>query len=344
LRRHPLAQMLAIGLVASAAGVALALAIDWFPVAGSAQADDIDTLYDVLLICSVPVFVMVMTVVLYEVWRFRVRPGDELRDGPPIHGNTRLEVIWTAIPAIMMVSLCVYAFEVLRDVESADAKPRTVVVKGQQFAWSFEYPGAGGAKKVVSNELVLPVGQQVDFKIDAEDVLHSFWVPAMRLKMDAVPGIITKVRWTPIRRGSYEVVCAELCGIGHATMRQTARIVTQAQFAAWMRRQQAPAGGGGGGQGGGQPSAAAGKQVFTAQGCGACHTLADAGATGEVGPNLDQVLKGKDAGFIETSIVDPDAEIAKGYEPGIMPPDFKDKLSPEQLASLVLYLRTVSGK
>jgi cytochrome c oxidase subunit 2 len=339
LRRHPLAQMLVIGLVVSAAGVALSLAIDWFPVAGSAEADKIDTLYDVLLICSVPVFVMVMTVVLYEVWAFRARPGDELRDGPPIHGNTRLEVIWTAIPAIMMVSLCVYAYSVLHDIEKADAKNRiSVRVLGQQFAWSFEY--RTGGKKIVTNDLYLPVDKQANFTVNAEDVLHSFWVPAMRLKIDAVPGIDTHVRWTPSRLGRYPVVCAELCGLGHATMRQTAHIVSAAAFAAWLRKQAAPPAAAGGGGGGG----AAGKPIFAANGCNACHTLADAGATGKVGPDLDQVLKGKPAGFIKTSIVDPNAQIAKGYPKGVMPEDFGQKIQPAQLDALVNYLKTVTSK
>ena len=99
--RGHLLQLLAIGLVASVVGVALGLLIDWWPAQGSAEASKIDTLYDILVICSVPVFVLVVTVVLYCVWRYRMRPGEEEKDGPPIHGNTRLEIIWTAIPAII---------------------------------------------------------------------------------------------------------------------------------------------------------------------------------------------------------------------------------------------------
>src|SRR5215212_4956194 len=99
-------QMVLIGVVAAAIGVALGLLIDWFPVSASAEAEDIDRLWDILLIASVPVFVLVQTIVLYSVWKFRMRPGEELMDGPPIHGNTRLEIIWTAIPAMLLVGLC----------------------------------------------------------------------------------------------------------------------------------------------------------------------------------------------------------------------------------------------
>ena len=115
--------MLGIGVVASILGIAAGLLIDWFPVAASEEAKPIDTLWDVLIIVSVPVFVVVTVVVLFSVWKFRMRPGEENLDGPPIHGNTRLEVIWTTIPAIMLVGLCTYAFVVLEDVEAADGQP-----------------------------------------------------------------------------------------------------------------------------------------------------------------------------------------------------------------------------
>jgi cytochrome c oxidase subunit 2 len=127
-------------------------------------------------------------------------------------------------------------------------------------------------------------------------------------------------------------------------MRQTAHIVTPAAFNAWLRKQAAPAGGGAAAGGGEQAGGgtAAGKQIFTSNGCSACHTLSDAGASGQVGPNLDQVLKGKDPAFIKTSIVDPDAEIAKGFSKGIMPGDFGQKIQPAQLTALVNYLKTVT--
>src|SRR3954465_3283682 len=136
-------QMVAIGVVVSIIGIAAGLLIDWFPLQASKQAKPIDTLWDVLLIASIPVFVMVETVVLFSVWKFRMRPGEELLDGPPIHGNTRLEIIWTAIPAILLVGLGPSAFLGRRDVEAkATGEPVHVRVVGQQFAWSFYYEGA----------------------------------------------------------------------------------------------------------------------------------------------------------------------------------------------------------
>src|SRR4051794_36031928 len=116
-----MAQMLLIGAIGVAIGIPLALIVPWFPSEGSHQAARIRTLYDVLLIASVPIFVLVLTVVLFSVWKFRMRPGQELKDGPPIHGNTRLEVVWTAMPAVLIIALCTYAYTVLRANEATKA-------------------------------------------------------------------------------------------------------------------------------------------------------------------------------------------------------------------------------
>ena len=132
--------MLAIGVIASLIGIAICLLIDWFPADASGAAGQIDTLYDVLLICSVPVFVLVMTIAIYSVVRFRAKPGD-MGDGPPIHGNTKLEVIWVTIPFIMVTALAIYGWIVLDDIEAKQQNEMVVNVTGQQFAWTFEYPG-----------------------------------------------------------------------------------------------------------------------------------------------------------------------------------------------------------
>jgi cytochrome c oxidase subunit 2 len=344
--RRTAAQMAIVGVVASVLGIAAGLLINWFPPAASTQADEIDTLWDVLLIASVPVFVLVTTVIGFSVLNFRMRPGEEDIDGPPIHGNTRLEVIWTAIPAILIVGLVTYAYVVLRDIEKSPAlaagqKERVVGVFGEQFAWTFEYNEGG--RRFRSAQLYLPVDQSVKFEVRSKDVIHDFWVPDFRMKIDAVPGIVTSYRVTPKRSavGAHQIVCAELCGLGHAFMRQTAHVMTRPQFAAWVRKASAPQGGGGQ-AGGARPDAKAlftnGKDSTGATPCGACHTLSEAGTNGTTGPNLDQFLKGKDPAFIKQSIVQPDAEIAKGFSKGIMPPNYGSTLSPAEIDALVKFL------
>ena len=130
-----------------------------------------------------------------------------------------------------------------------------------------------------TNQLVLPKGRPVEFRIKTKDVLHDFWVPQFRLKSDAVPGLTTKIRLTPDRIGQYDVVCAELCGIGHSTMRQTVRVVEPARLPRLDREAQGQRSRRRARRAGGD-AAAAGKQLFTETGCNACHTLADAGSDG----------------------------------------------------------------
>jgi cytochrome c oxidase subunit II len=344
-QRAPVGQMLGIGAIASALGVALALLIDWFPVAASEEAHDIDTLWDVLLIVSVPVFVLVVTVVLYSALRFRMRPGEELADGPPIHGNTRLEVIWTAIPAVLLVALCTYAYVVLTNVEEAKADTMNVRVVGEQFTWTFYYKDSSG-KEVASNQLYLPIDRPIKFDVQSKDVLHDFWVPAFRMKIDAVRGITTHVRVTPNRLGTYPVVCAELCGLGHAAMRQNAHVISRDAFEQWLTKKASGAGAGAApaaGAGGGE--APDGKTIFTGDAnCGSCHTLADAGAKGTVGPNLDEVVPDLSKPEIKQSIADPNAKITEGFSPGIMPGNFQETLGDDGVNAVVDYLKEVAGR
>jgi cytochrome c oxidase subunit II len=359
--RRTIMEMVVVGLIASVLGIALGLVIDWFPTQGSTQAERIDTFWDVLIICSVPVFVLVTIVVVYSARVFRMRPGEEHLDGPPIHGNTKLEVVWTAIPAIMLVALCSYAYVVLHDIEEAPAsgvaQERNVTVQGQQFTWTFDY--VEGGKKFSSAQLYVPEGESVKFNVKSKDVLHDFWVPAWRMKIDAVPGITTHYRVTPNRLGTYPVVCAELCGLGHAFMRQTAHVLPKAQFDLWVRKMTANAAGGAGAAaagsgaagGGGAAPAVDAKALFTqgqtdtgATACGGCHKLADAGTAGGVGPELDTVLKGKDAAFIKESIVNPNAEVAAGFDKNIMPDTYGKLLTPAEVDAMVKYLEEVAGK
>jgi len=136
--------------------------------------------------------------------------------------------------------LAVYAWIVLDDVEAKKANELRVTVVGQQFAWHFQYPQYGN---VTSDSLYLPKDRPVKFDVTTKDVLHSFWVPSFRLKTDAVPGLTTHIRLTPSRLGRYDVVCAELCGLGHSTMRQFTHVISPTAFDAWVKKQKGGAAG-----------------------------------------------------------------------------------------------------
>ena len=395
MRNRPILQMVVIGVIATAIAIPIALIIPWFPAKGSIQAGNVRTLYDVLIIATVPIFVLVETVVLFSVWKFRMRPGQEEMDGPPIHGNTRLEVVWTAVPAILIVSLCTYAYTVLRSNEDSKKGEMTVNVTTRQFAFEFSYANAG--KQVVSSVLYLPVDQPVVFKIRSLDVIHSFFVPSFSEKLDAVPGITTTLRVTPSVTGTYPVECTELCGAGHSLMRTSVRVVSASTFQTWLRHQPAngpppigttppsvtnavpsygsPSSGGSSSSSSSSSSsgssssstsstsssssstsAAAGKTVFTGEaGCSGCHTLAAAGATGTVGPDLDAKLKADCATAaskqargatlqqcIQTAITDPYKYLPSGYSAGIMPSNFGQRLTSDQIQALVTFLASAA--
>jgi cytochrome c oxidase subunit 2 len=225
--------MLAIGAVCGGITAAVALAIPWLPEDAADEANGIDHVYWVVTAICIVIFALVAGVSIYAVFKFRAAPDDE-EDGAPIHGNTRLEVAWTAVPTALVTAISVYSGVVLVQNERTDADRLHVDVTAQQFAWSFTY--AEGTPP--SGELVVPVDQQVELTMEAEDVIHAFWVPEWRLKQDVVPGVETRLLITPNELGNelgtFPIVCTELCGLGHGTMRTQARVVTAAEFDRWL--------------------------------------------------------------------------------------------------------------
>jgi cytochrome c oxidase subunit 2 len=228
---------------------------DWFGEAASTAAGDIDTLFDISLVLSSLVFSVVMVVLVYSLVRWRAKPGDE-SDGEPIHGNTRLEIAWTLIPTLIVAVLTALSWIVLDDIEAKEPDRLQVEVTAQQFAWSFAYPAAGKQ----ADELHVVVDRQAEFTMRALDVLHSFWVPEWRIKRDLVPGapgssIDDDIVVTPNKEGAYSLICTELCGIGHSTMRVAVVVETQAEFDRWLAKQDPiPPGGPTGGEPTGSPA------------------------------------------------------------------------------------------
>jgi cytochrome c oxidase subunit 2 len=183
-----------------------------------------------MIVLSSFVFSLVMVMLFYALWKFRAKPGDE-SDGEPIHGNTRLEVTWTVIPTIIVLFGAGYSWSVLHDIEEPVPNSLTIDVFSQQYAWSFGYPSKGDAWS--QGELHVPLNRQIHFKMHAQDVIHSFWVPQWRIKKDNVPGITTTAIITPDKLGTYQLICTELCGFGHASMRAQVVVERPADFRKW---------------------------------------------------------------------------------------------------------------
>ncbi|MEO8892471.1 MAG: cytochrome c oxidase subunit II [Coleofasciculaceae cyanobacterium] len=271
------------------AGIVLTLVSLWYgqnhgllPVAASEEASQVDALFNMMMTISIGLFIIVQGVIVIALFRFRRRDGDET-DGPPIHGNVPLEIVWTAIPAVTVLIISVYSFEIYNAMGGLDPMashdhgtriamnhqspsehnaassliaynpsqgnialglgaspgnqdqpaPLTVSVMGLQYAWIFTYPDG-----ITSGELHIPVGQEVELKITAQDVLHAFWLPEFRLKQDAIPGRESELRFTPNLIGQYPIVCAELCGAYHGAMGAQLFVHTPEEYQSWIKEQQ----------------------------------------------------------------------------------------------------------
>jgi cytochrome c oxidase subunit 2 len=229
--RLPILKMLAATVVGTAVISAIMLSINWDGQEASTAAPKIDDLLNVMIVISSFVFSLVMVMLGYALWKFKAKPGDE-SDGEPIHGNTKLEIAWTLIPTIIVLFGGGYSWKVLHEIEEKKPNALTVDVFSQQYAWSFAYPGKG--YKYIQGEFHVPVNRQVQFKMHAQDVIHSFWVPEWRIKKDNVPGITTTAIVTPNKVGTYQLICTELCGFGHATMRAKVVVESPGKFREWV--------------------------------------------------------------------------------------------------------------
>ena len=322
-------KLIVVGLAFAAASFAVAFFIPWLPESASRERRGIDFVFWFTTVICIAIFALVVAVILYSVVKFRARPGDD-SDGAPIHGHTGLEILWTAVPAVLVTAISIASAVVLARNERMSDDDMRVEVSGQQFAWSFKYLDHAN---LVSGQLRLPVDRRVVLKITARDVIHSFWVPEFGQKLDALPDQSNDLPVTPTKVGTYPVICTELCGLGHATMRSFAIVMPQDRFDAWIRAEKEKMR---------QPDGQAGEAVYRNNGCGSCHTLQQAGSTGKVGPDLDKLPQQARRArkpleeFVRESIVNPNAYVEPGYARGVMPP--YDQLPEQQLDALVEFL------
>jgi cytochrome c oxidase subunit 2 len=201
----------------------------------SSGAGDIQDVYVFIGAFASAIFLIVTIPLALFVIRFRRAGRDRTFEGPQIRGNVRLELAWTAIPILILVAIGAFTFVKLPGVRAAGATPDLVVeVEGRQFSWRFVYPNGA----VAFDTLRLPVNRNVELELSApdDDVIHSFWVPALGGKMDAIPGVRNELRIRPTRTGSFQGKCAELCGIQHGAMLFTAEVLPQAEFDRWLRQ------------------------------------------------------------------------------------------------------------
>jgi cytochrome c oxidase subunit 2 len=235
-RRSPVRSILAIWAVMTAALEVFALFVPahLMGVAASKTMVDIESSVTVFSVAAAPVMAVVWSIALYSVLRWRHR-GDSrpALDGPPLRGNVAVTVTWVVVSSVLCLFLFIWGAVELQATSASAAAPNGLVVDvtGQQWLWTFSYPGSHG---LTTNELYLPVNRPVTFDVTSEDVVHSFWIVEMGTKIDANPGEVTTVSVTPDRLGTYTVRCAELCGIYHSYMDTQVHVVSDADFQSWL--------------------------------------------------------------------------------------------------------------
>jgi len=236
LRSRHTVPLIVLALVVSALTAAGIVFVEWEPIRASEQADRYHTLLLFLVAASGLIFVIVTTFLVYSAFAFRAKKGDE-SDGPPDHGNTTLEVTWTVLPTILLAVMGVWASIVLIQNDEAEPDRERIEVTAQQFAWSFTWR-EGVTKPIESGDLRIPVGRQVELRMRSLDVIHSLYVPEFRLKQDVVPGLTTSLLIDATEPGTYPIICAELCGVGHGTMRARVIVMERPRYEAWLRQAQ----------------------------------------------------------------------------------------------------------
>jgi cytochrome c oxidase subunit 2 len=299
-------------------------------------ADDVNDIYNLLWVLTAIVFVLVEGALIYAIFRFRGNKNLINGRPAPVHGNTRLEIIWTVIPAVILAVIAVPTIQGIATLAEKDEDAFHVRVIGNQFFWEFEYTdiiGPDGAPLKVTNEMHIPVDTRIELTLHSNDVIHSFWVPRLAGKTDAIPGRNNHMWMEADETGVFEGQCAEFCGTEHAKMRFTVISDTEQDFNDWVAESFS------------LPSdpLEAGKQIIEST-CAGCHTVAGTAAQGNVGPELTNFANNPQiAGAVENNEENLRAWLAdpQQVKPGTPMPNLG--LTQAQIDALVAYLNTLDG-
>ncbi len=250
MRAGSVIRVVLVALLLAAAATAVAIFIPWLPEQASKEGERIDFVFWFVTAICIAIFAVVASVSVYSLVKFRAKPDDD-SDGPPVHGHTGIEIVWTVVPLILVLAMIVVSSVALAQNDREPANAMRVEILGQQFAWLVAYPPQGSAPDVdgficfeqgsgavdkrckSSPSLLLPIDRPARLHLTAREVIHSFWVPEFRQKQDAVPGLVTEITVTPTKIGNFRFICTELCGHGHALMRTRAIVMSQSAFNTW---------------------------------------------------------------------------------------------------------------
>lgn len=317
----------AVGMVAglAVAGTGCGVRVDSFsPV--TTQGAAIEQLFSIELLISAVLYAGIVGIIIYSLLRFRGRSGDP--DPPQTHGNRRLEILWTATPAVTLLVIFVLVVQTMSEVNASEPGSQTIRVIGHQWWWEYQYPEQ---HVITANELHLPVNAPVQLQMESGDVIHSYWVPQFGWMRDAIPGKLTYMPVRTTQVGSFEGGCNQYCGAQHAWMRERVVVQPRDQFDAWIAQQQRPA----------ATTGARGEQLFLQNTCVSCHAIQGTAAAARVGPDLTHVGS---RSIIGAGVLDNTPEnlqrwirSAQSVKPGVLMPSYTN-LSDEDVRALTDYL------
>ena len=304
----------------------------FFPAQASSFSASNDWLFYFITILSAIFFIAIIGVMGYLIWKYHRSRCPEPQPSPS-HSNT-IEFIWSVIPTILLAYIFWQGFLGYIDRQNPPPDAYVVHAQGQKWSWTFKYPDG-----TESNVLHLPINRPIKMTLGSNDVLHDLFIPAFRAKMDAVPGRITSMWFTPTMEGEFDIFCAEYCGTEHSSMITKARVQSQAEFDAWLKEA--------GDFISKLPPVEAGQRVFAMKGCAACHSVDGAegigptfkGAFGASRSLTDGSSVIMDYDYVYESLMEPQTKIREGFQPVM--PTFQGQLDDEQIRVLVEYLKTL---
>jgi len=305
--------------------------IPFFPEAASTTAADVDHLYYYLSAVTVIMTALIFATVFIFAIKYRRKSDDEIPQ--PIHGSLKLEITWSILPFIVMLSFFWWGAQIFFANATAPANSMDLYAVGKQWMWKIQYPE--GQREI--NELHVPVGRPVKVTLASEDVIHSFFIPAFRVKQDVVPGRYNTMWFTATKPGRYHLFCAEYCGTEHSGMVGWVNVMTEPDYENWLA--------GGGSEG---TMVQQGERLFGQLGCSTCHQLDQQGRCpimrGVYGSRVQLSGGGTvlaDDAYIRESILNPNAKIVAGYHADVMP-SFQGQVSEEGLLQLIVYIKSLA--
>lgn len=300
------------------------------PEQASTLAGRVDTLFAAALVLSVVATVLIVIVLLAFAVRYRRRHRDEI--GHDDHAGAWLEITWTVVPAVIFLALFAWGAQLYFSTYRVPPNAERYYVVGKQWMWKYQHPS--GNREI--NDLHVPAGRPIELVITSEDVIHSFYVPAFRVKRDAVPGRYSTAWFEATKPGTYDIFCAEYCGAEHSLMIGKIVVMPPHEYEAWLE-----------GKEGGRSIVASGAELFEQNSCNTCHRPDSSarapilnGIYGRQVAMLGGSVVTVDDNYLRESIVSPAAKVVSGYQP-IMP-TYKGQLTEEQILELIGYIKSLT--